>query len=193
MPFKFKFVIVFFLNILNDRYKRDYGDLIILRNLVFAPISEEIAFRALMIPALCAVYYYSAGESTELPDLPNISKNSCQSDTFIFNKKFDLSSQNSLYLAKFSSSEEALSLLYSTFHGMKQFQNQWHVTYTLSPWRAVLTCPLWFVAAHIHHCVEKIKSGYTVSQALLGNTHKYIYACMHAYIQTYLHTYVLTY
>ena len=135
-----------------------------------------------MIPALCAVYYYSynTSQSTQLSDLANTSKYSCQSDTFIFNKNFDLSSQNSLNIAEISRSEKVLSLLYATIHDMKNFQNKWHVTYALSPWRAVLTCPLWFVAAHIHHCIEKIKSGYTVFQALLGNTHTRTYTHVHA-------------
>ena len=36
--------------------------LIILRNIVLAPITEEIVFRALMIPPLASVYYFSTGE-----------------------------------------------------------------------------------------------------------------------------------
>ena len=149
-----------------------------------------------MIPALCAVYYYSYNTSqslsTELSDLANISKNSCRSDTFIFKENFGLLSENSLDIAEISSSEATLSLLYASVHGMKDFQNKWHVTYELSPWRAVLTCPLWFVAAHIHHCIEKIKSGYTIFQALLGNTHTYTHVLM--YIHTYFlykHLYIL--
>jgi hypothetical protein len=142
-----------------------------------------------MIPALCAVYYYSTEQSTELSDFTKItgiskmlkmSKNSCQSDTFIFNKRLDLLSENSLNLAGTFNSKEIFSLLYAVFHGMKNFPNKWHVTYALSPWRAVLTCPLWFVMAHVHHCVEKIKSGYTVFQALLGNVHT------HAYVHTFI-------
>jgi hypothetical protein len=147
-----------------------------------------------MIPALCAVYYYcTEQQSTEVSDLTKIteiskilkmSKNSCQSDTFIFNRRLDLSSENSLNLVGIFNSKETFSLLYASIHGMKNFPNKWHVTYALSPWKAVLTCPLWFVMAHVHHCVEKIKSGYTVFQALLGNVHT------HAYVRTYIHAYV---
>ena len=39
---------------------------------------------------------------------------------------------------------------------------------TYSPWKVVLTCPLWFVLAHIHHCIEKIKNGFTVKEAVAG-------------------------
>ena len=35
--------------------------LIVLRNLVLAPVTEEIVFRALMIPPLASVYYFNAG------------------------------------------------------------------------------------------------------------------------------------
>ena len=41
---------------------------------------------------------------------------------------------------------------------------------TYSPWKVVLTCPLWFVLAHIHHCIEKIKNGFTVKEAVAGKT-----------------------
>ena len=140
-----------------------------------------------MIPALCAVYYYTTEQSTGLSDLTNISKmskNSCQSGTFVFNKRLDLSSENSLNLVGMFNSGEIFSSLHAIMHGMKNFPNKWHVTYALSPWKAVLTCPLWFVVAHVHHCVEKIKSGYTVFQALLGNVHT------HAYLHIYLHAFV---
>ena len=155
-----------------------------------------------MIPALCAVYYYSTEQSTERSDFTKnteisemsktlkilkMSKNSCQSDTFIFNKRLDLLSENSLNLAGIFNSKETFSLLYAVIHGMKNYPNKWHVTYALSPWRAVLTCPLWFVVAHVHHCIEKIRSGYTVSQALLGNVHT------HVYVRTYMHTHVYEY
>lgn len=149
-----------------------------------------------MIPALCAVYYYNTEQSTELSDLTKItelskilkmSKNSCQSETFIFNKRLNLLSENSLNLVGTFNSEEIFSSLYAVIHGMKKYPNKWHVTYALSPWKAVLTCPLWFVVAHVHHCVEKIRSGYTVVQALLGNVHT------HAYVRTYIHAYVFEY
>lgn len=48
----------------------------------------------------------------------------------------------------------------------------------LSPWWAVLTCPLWFVVAHLHHCIEKIKNGYTIYQAVVGKFFDDIYVSL---------------
>lgn len=40
-----------------DRLQEQYDVLIVIRNLVFAPISEEIAFRALMVPFLLSEFH----------------------------------------------------------------------------------------------------------------------------------------
>ena len=41
---------------LTTRLQERYDELIVIRNLIFAPISEEIAFRALMVPFLTSEF-----------------------------------------------------------------------------------------------------------------------------------------
>jgi membrane protease YdiL (CAAX protease family) len=138
-------------------YRDDYGDLIIFRNLIFAPISEEVAFRALMIPALYSIYCLSelnkVSSNTSVLMINSGSSNNDSVRDSIF-----------LYVGKYIH----ISPVFTKF--------LWYITHfqilpVLHPescWKVVLRCPIWFVVAHIHHCVEKIRSGFTVLQALTG-------------------------
>lgn len=138
-------------------YRNDYGDLIIFRNLVFAPISEEVAFRALMIPALYSIYCFS--------ELNIDSSNTIESLINSSSSKNDRISGSML-----SNIEKYIHIspvLTSFPWSIMQFQI-WPILVTQSPWNVVLICPFWFVIAHVHHCVEKIRSGFTILQALIG-------------------------
>jgi hypothetical protein len=159
-----------------------YGNLILIRNLIFAPISEEIVFRSFMIPALCAVYYFKSSESNtgENSDInrirlsnSNISDGWCVGDKGNFQFHFHTnSSKNSPNLSGISSFALGTDFpLISFIFRLISDDNFLPQSYVQSPWRVVLTCPLWFVVAHVHHCIEKIKNGYTVFQALLGEFH----------------------
>ena len=57
--------------------------LIILRNIILAPITEEIVFRALMIPPLASVYYFNAGHHP-VEHLTFTITASCISTSYIF-------------------------------------------------------------------------------------------------------------
>jgi hypothetical protein len=99
--------------------------MIILRNIVLAPITEEIVFRALMIPPLASHYYFNYDRT------PLIKKyGSLKPEGFVLTPP------------------RTLPFL------------------DLSPWKIILTCPLFFALAHLHHCYEKIRQGERVSRAL---------------------------
>mmetsp|Transcript_22058 Transcript_22058/g.21308 ORF Transcript_22058/g.21308 Transcript_22058/m.21308 type:complete len:413 (-) Transcript_22058:266-1504(-) len=135
-------------------YRDDYGDLIIFRNLIFAPISEEVAFRALMIPALYSIY-----------SLSELNKISINTSVLMINSS---NSNND------SVRDSILLYIGKYIHISPVFTNflwcitQFPVLHPESCWKVVLRCPVWFVVAHIHHCAEKIRSGFTVLQALTG-------------------------
>jgi hypothetical protein len=140
-------------------YRDDYGDLIIFRNLIFAPISEEVAFRALMIPALYSIYCFSELNK----DSSNTSESLINSSS---SKKDSISGSILSYVEKYIHISPVLT---NILWYVMQFQI-WPVLIPQSPWNVVLRCPFWFVIAHVHHCVEKIRSGFTILQALTGTS-----------------------
>ena len=147
-----------------------------MRNIFFAPISEEFAFRALMIPALCATYYFSGSDETTSS---NNSDNKINYDQFdlnglnSFNQKSEMNESHAITTQNLGITLSFISTVLRTSYNLFTHYCV-PVLSTYSPWKVVLTCPLWFVLAHVHHCIEKIKNGQTVKQAVLS---KYIPSC----------------
>ena len=110
---------------LHHSYRAQHGDIIIWRNLLFAPITEEIVFRALMIPPLSSVYYFNYDRTPLIQKFGSLKP-----------EGFALTPPRTLPFL------------------------------TLSPWKIILTCPMFFALAHLHHCYEKIRHGERISRAL---------------------------
>ena len=89
--------------------------MIFLRNLVAAPITEELVFRGLLVPLLTIAY------------------SSILSDT-----------------------------------GEHMY----------SPFSVMIRCPLWFAVAHVHHLIERLRSGDKVSFVLVGTVLQMTYTSM---------------
>ena len=132
-----------------------------------------------MIPALCAVYYFNVRENkgeNNNNDKIGFNLNIVPTDGWCigekgnFNYNFQTNpGQNSPNLTGISSFAIGTDFpLISFIFRLFSDDNFLPQSYVQSPWRVVLTCPLWFVVAHVHHCIEKIKNGYTVFQALSG-------------------------
>ena len=104
------------------RYWDDHGLAIFLRNLIAAPITEELVFRGLLVPILTASYSSIRDEVTGKP----------------------------LY----------------------------------SPFSVMVRVPFWFAVAHLHHLVERVRSGDKVIVAALGTllqmTYTSIFGCIAA-------------
>jgi prenyl protein peptidase len=98
-----------------------YGNIIIIRNLLYAPIAEEMIFRGLMFFPLFFAY--------------------CIND------------QN-------SGKENSASTL----------------------WFVLIICPCWFSLAHLHHCIERIRSGVRVFDALLSSLLQATYTLIFGFI-----------
>lgn len=155
-----------------------------MRNIFFAPISEEFAFRALMIPALCAAYYFSGSDETinsNSSDNNRVDYNKFDSiDVNSFNPKSEINESNAINTQK---TEITMSLIFTVLRTSYNIFTYYCVPAlsTYSPWKVVLTCPLWFVLAHVHHCVEKIKNGQTVKQAILSKFSPFRPRCCHRF------------
>ena len=126
-----------------------------------------------MIPALCASYYFTKNDFINNSDKNyiigysiNNEINESNTDSNLIkmagNRLSNNISQNTL--------EFMISFIFSIFRTSYDIVTYYFIPVlsTYSPWKVVLTCPLWFVLAHIHHCIEKIKNGQTVHQAVIG-------------------------
>lgn len=110
------------INCIDDTsYYDENGLMIFVRNLVAAPITEELVFRGLLVPLLTVGY------------------SSVRSDTG---------------------------------------------AHVYSPFSVMLRCPLWFAMAHVHHLIERLRSGDKISFVLIGTalqiTYTSIFGCIAA-------------
>ena len=60
------------------------------------------------------------------------------------------------------------------------------VAITYSPWTVVWVNPFWFGLAHVHHLIEKINTGWQVSQAVVSTLVQLIYTSIFGFIATLL-------
>ena len=102
-----------------DDFLHHYSKLVLFRNFVNATITEEIVFRALMIPLLYKSWVLESSS---------------------------LSSSSS------------------------------------SPWTVILSCPIFFGIAHIHHCIEEIRNGSKVTIAIIKTVVQITYTSIFGFI-----------
>jgi len=114
------------------------------RNFLFAPFSEEIVFRVLMVPYLYA--------SLVLPSLK----------------------------AHIINSDTGGSITY----GCSQIP--WIIGRMGGPWAVALVCPTFFGLAHLHHMIEKIRSGTPLTSALTSTLVQFTYTSIFGLIATLL-------
>lgn len=133
-------------------WRLEYSTMVIVRNLIVAPVTEEIAFRALLIPLLYSAYCTSnTGGSSGGDGMKNTATVGGNNSSF---HQLDVSSvsqptiQQQQLIVSICSGEVSTTVL----------------------WRIILICPAYFALAHLHHMIEKIRSGNGVVSTILWGT-----------------------
>jgi len=109
------------ITIINDKvneYLSQYSTIALIRNFISATITEEIVFRALMIPVLYKSWVLESSSSSS----------------------------------------------------------------SLSPWTVILSCPIFFGIAHVHHCIEEIRNGSKVLTAIMRTVVQITYTSIFGFI-----------
>lgn len=108
-----------FLLDMRSRYWGESGFLVFLRNIIAAPIAEELVFRGLMVCVLTAGYSSIVDEN-----------------------------------------------------GVHKY----------SPFSVMIRVPLWFALAHVHHLIERLRSGAGVVAALVNTLFQFTYTSIFGFI-----------
>lgn len=145
-----------------DMYSQHFTHLELFRNFFFAPLSEEIVFRVLMVPYLYAAYV--------APSLMVTVKND----------EINLQNMSPLQLQFHYSvpgTEETVS--------MSSWNGSLHKS-LVGPWAVALLCPSFFGLAHLHHLKEKINNGVPLTSALISTLVQFTYTSIFGLIATLL-------